>query len=427
MNEEVTLALEDGLANARINVEEKEYCKLSVSYIAEPDKVRQKRAEVIERVFKDSKKLVVPGFKRGRAPLNIVKIKFKKYIEDQTRREMESVAYDDVIFETKIKPIFYPQISDVSLHSNQFECKMVFLRKPTFELKQYKALELPKPHIGSTVAELTEKMLQDVRMGNGTTLPYKEHEFIQMGDKVTIDVKCMVGDEVIDRFTKPGHFYEVGSKFYPDFDENIQGMSIGEERSFDVLWDDTSKQRAKFTVKLHMGVKLEPAPLDDSLAVLVGCKDFAELRQRAEGAATQRLKKVEDNMLSQQIVNRLLDAHEIELPSWLVTMEAQSLAIQSGLKWADLDDPTRTNITELAKKQVKVSLIMDSIREIEPETQYSEKELISLLGMKAQEAGQDPNKFLVESQKSGKLFGMIASMQHQATLDWLVGQAKIVE
>lgn len=409
-----------------IEVEELEYCKVSVSYNAEPEKVRLKRSEALDAIFKESKKIAIPGWSKGKATRDIVRIKYKDRIEQNTRKEMESLAYEDILFETKIKPIFYPQKVSDHLTENSYECKMIFQKKPDFELKQYKGLEVPKPHVGTTAAELSEKIIQDIRLRFGETLPYAENDFIQTGDKVSIAITCTVNDKQIDEYTKEGHFYEVGSNFYPEFDDGILGMSLEETRSFQVKWGD-SEDKATFTVKLNMGVKLVPAALDDALAQKIGSKDMEEVRQKAQGAATNQISRTENSMIGQQIVSRLLSEHDFQLPSWLVSMEAQSLAAQNQVDWKTIDDDTKSKINELAHKQVKLSLIMDSIREVEPETQFSETEMLNMLRTRVAESGQDPNKFLVEAQRTGRLFGIIASHQHEMILDWLVKQTTIKE
>ena len=80
-----------------------------------------------------------------------------------------------------------------------------------------------------------------------------------------------------------------------------------------------------------------------------------------------------------------------------------------------------------AKERLRLTLIMDSIREVEPDTQFTNNEILDVVRARAAQQGQDPNAFIVEMQRTGKLFGVVAALQQEATLDWLVKNSKIIE
>ena len=73
-------------------------------------------------------------------------------------------------------------------------------------------------------------------------------------------------------------------------------MKAGEEREFDIIFDDNEDyqeqvrgKRIKFNVKVHMGTKKVPLPLDDELAKKVGLETYEQLRNEAEGTASARI------------------------------------------------------------------------------------------------------------------------------------------
>lgn len=417
----------------QIEIEEKEFCKVQVTYVAEPDKVIAKREEVIDTLFKEVSKVAIPGFRKGRAHLDAVKMRYRKQIEESTRREMESLAESEILFETKMKTMFYPQVLNSQLTDSRFECQMLFMKKPPFELKKYKGLEIPKPHSPNTQFELAQQMLQELRVQYGDVIPYGENDFVQMGDRITMDVACNVFDtegllrQNVKELTKEGVFYTVGNAFYKEFDDNIQGMSLGEHRKFDVLWDTQTSEKATFEVKVHMGVKTVPAPLDDSFAQKLGLESFDKLQSEATGAASKKIKDFELKSINDQITAQLMASHEFEIPGWLVAMDAQQLAMQHGLEWDKVDDESKTLLLAKAKDRVKLTLIMDAIREVEPDTQYSNNEIMDVIKSRLVLQGQDPNKLLVEMKRSGKLFGVLAALQQEATYDWLVKNSTIIE
>ena len=94
-----------------VQVNEVDYCKLEVQYSADPDVVESKRDEVMQSL----KKIKIPGFRKGKAPESAIKMKMSKEIATTVIEHMKAQAYDDVVFETEIKPIAYPQFEDVNI------------------------------------------------------------------------------------------------------------------------------------------------------------------------------------------------------------------------------------------------------------------------------------------------------------------------
>lgn len=411
-----------------IQVAENEFCKLEVHYIADPEKVKAKRREAVKQL----KKANIPGFRPGKASDQAILNSMKKQIDDWMKRELVSEAYDDILFETKAKPIGYPQVNKAELHDSEFWCSLTILKKPEFELQKYTGFEIPKPHQTFTQMEIVEQMLQELRLQHGDVAPYGEKDFVQVGDKITLDFTCTVDGQIFDGATRTGILYRVGDNAFPEFDDNICGMSAGEERDFDVLFGDAvpeelKSKKASFHVKVHMGMKTIPCALDDTLAQKVNIESYQKLRELVEGTATNRLQATVHHNVSQQVIKNLLAEHNFNCPEWLVNIEAQQLAAQTGMTWKDLTQEQRQIFTTQASDNVKLSLILDTIREKNPEAVFTDAELVNVLKQRLVSRGQDPEKTLVEAQKNGSIMGMLASLRNEATLQWLVEQSKIVE
>lgn len=412
----------------QVQVQSQDDCRVHVSYVADPQKVVDKRNEVAQRLFKEVKNRPIPGFRPGKATLNVVKAHYKRNIEEMTKSELLQEAYDDVLFQTKMKPLFQPQVKNAWLNDSVFECNFLVLTKPEFELKQYKGFELPKPHMDRTVDEIVQSHLEQLRQEQGEMSPYGDGDFVQVGDNVTMDVKCEVDGNLHEQLSQEGMLYRVGGGYFQEFDDNVLGMNPGEERTFEVVTGAEGDQhRFKFTVNLHMGTKTVPCPLDDTLAQKLGLETFEELHQKLTGHISHQVNDEQNKRIHQQLVNRLLEANSFEAPSWLVSLETQEIARKSGVSLEALDDQTRVLVANLATKQVKLALILDAIREVEPESFFTDKEILEKIKENLTQSGNDAEKVLVEAQKNGTLKGMIASLQQEATMQWLLTQSTVVE
>jgi trigger factor len=390
---------------------------MQIHYQAEPAKVKEKRQEAIVQF----RKIQIPGFRKGKAPDQAIEIKLKKQIDDYVKHEMTVEAYNDIIYESKIKPIGHPQITKMDLHDSNFSCDLMVLKKPDVELKQYRDFSIPKPHQQYSVAEMVEKMLQELRVKFADVSPYGENDFVTIGDKVTLDCICLTDSSL----SKEGILYVVGDKLFPEFDDNILGMSAGEERTFSVKNVDGAVIDCK--VLIHMGMRNTPAALDDSLAQRAGFESYAKMREAANGIATGRAQEQENQAISQQVVKRLLAEHEFEIPSWLIAVEAKQLAMQSGADFSKLPDENKNYFIAAAKSNVKLTLILDEIKDKEPETVFTDMELMDIIKHRVAAMGQDPEKFIVESRKDGRLISLLAALRSEAVLEWIVKNSKVVE
>ncbi len=405
----------------KIETKELEYCKIKVTYEADPDIVKEKEREAISEL----RKLAIPGFRPGKAPDYAIKARAKKQIQNWVAKEMSAHAYDDVLFETKMKPIGYPQFSNVKIEDKAFSCEMTIMKKPEFELGEYKGMEIPKPHMDRDVEAHVEATLQDLRMKFGDLRPYTEDDFVEIGDQITMDFSGTINSEPFDGSTAEGMLYLVGNKMWPGFDDNLLGMKPEETREFDLEMPDGKS--AHFKVLVHMGTKTIPCPMDDDLAKKVGLETFAEVRDKIRIIANDRVKNNENYLVRQQVANRLVEIHDFEVPAWLSLVEAQTLAAQEGLDWKLFSDENREAFVKKASRNVRLSLILDSIRDKEPESALTENEAVQALKAQIAARGVDAEKFVVENQKTGRLFGIVAAMKDEFTLQWVVDQAKVTE
>src|SRR5260221_161016 len=97
------------------------------------------------------------------------------------------------------------------LADGKFTCEFELHTKPDFELAQYKQLEIPKPDLPYTETEITEKMLQELRVKCGETVPYSTDDFVQSGDNIIIDYEATLDGAKIDTLCAKGEMMTVGS------------------------------------------------------------------------------------------------------------------------------------------------------------------------------------------------------------------------
>ena len=416
----------------QIEVKELEPCYVHVHYHAEPTEIASKRKEIL----KYFKKAPVPGFRPGKASVDAIKIHYKNQINESLKRALAEEAFHNTLFEKNIKPHGVPKFNSLFLGDGKFSCEFEMRTKPVFELAPYKNLEIPKPHEPASVIEIAEKVMQELRIKTGEVVPYKENDVVQFGDKIVANYEISIDGVVDPSLSAEGEIFNVGSTELPDFDTNIIGMALSESREFNIIVPENGLpslvgKTAKIKVTLISGSKIIPSPLDDSLAIKCGKKDFTELKSAVQLSAQARHSMEITKQLNAAVSARLVDDNKFEIPYWMTLSEAQMLTHNAKINWNDLSDVDKDKMIKIAEQNVKLSLILDKIRESEPEAQLTEQEIFNIIQDNIknnnQNNSQSIQEILMEMSKSGYLQVLVVRIKDEHTLDFVVKNSQIKE
>lgn len=431
-----------------ISIEEVEYCKINIKYEASLEAIQNKKQEIVNK-FKEQK---VPGYRPGHATNDAVKQHYRKEINDYLKKELAEEAVHNVIVEKNIKPFGRPIFSSMNLDngnllsfngepaSPQFRCEFSLMVQPEFNLGSYKDFELPKPQSDSSEV-FSQKMLQELRVRHGQTIQYNPDDFVQMGDNVILDLKTFSNDQLINDMSGDGEILNVGRINIPGFSESILGMKPEETREFVLNMPDSYKEEfagkpLRFEVKIIMGSKIEPAALDDDLAKKIGIETFDKLMDNITATATTRIKELNSSHNMDQISRRLIDNHDFKIPIWIATAEAQINARNAGKVWESvsykekteyLSDKEKEEYIDLAGKSIKLSLILQKIRENEPDAQLTDEEVFESAKQNIAKHSKEPEKVMTEIFKNGHLPLLFNRIRDEYALSFIEKTCKFVE
>lgn len=414
----------------QIQVNELEHCKLKVIYQANPEQISNKREEVV----KAFKRAPVPGFRPGKATPSAIKIHYRDQIEESLKRALAEEAFHNTIFEKNIKPHGPPRFNSLFMADGKFTCEFDLLTKPNFELSNFKNFEVPKPHESEQPSEITEKMMQELRLRFGEITPYTDEDFIQNGDSVILDYEGFVDGQKVDNLSAEAEMHSVGQGKIKDFDDAILGMKAGETREFDIHVAETglpsvANKTVHFKVTLNIGSKTVPHPLDDALAAKMGKATLEELRNAVLSSAQLQLSNAFKTKINDVVCQKLIRENSFQVPHWMSLSEAQYLAYNSKLDWTTLPDVDKEKYIELAERNVKLSLILDKIRESEPEAQLSDQEVFDMIkqNIANTKVNQPVDEIIKEMSRTGYLQILFARIRDEYTIDFVVKNTRIIE
>jgi len=393
---------------------------------------------------KNAKKFNVPGFRKGKAPRNIVERLYGEEIfhEDAFNFICPEV-YDKAVKENGIKPVSDPEIDIKQIGKNKpliFTAKVAV--KPDVELGEYKGIEVNKIDINISEEDV-ENEIKKVREKNGRIVSVEDRG-LQNGDIAIIDYEGFIDGKPFNGGQASGYSLEIGSgKFIPGFEERLIGIKPGDETEFDITFpDDYAKSElagklAHFKVKLNeIKVKELPA-LDDEFAKDVSEYDTLDeykesVRQKLlETAEANAKREIEDN-----VINKVVENASVDIPQVMIESRIDSLvrSFENGISRNGIDmelylgimktdmNAFREKFRETAEKDVKTQLVLEKVSQVE-EIEISEEELDEEIGKAAKIYGKDKEDFK-KHLKEDDIEYIKRSLVAEKTVDFLVKNSK---
>ena len=336
----------------------------------------------------NSRKINIPGFRKGKAPKSIVE---KYYGKEAFFEDALNILYPDAV-EEAIKESgleFVDDKIDFDLTSMDLEkgveFKVVITVKPEVKIEGYKGLKAEKV-IAKVTDEEVDAEINAMAERNSRMVAVSDRP-VENGDITVIDFEGFVDGVAFDGGKAEGYSLTIGSnQFIPGFEEQLIGHKEGEEFDITVTFpedyqaENLKGKEAVFKIKLHeIKVKELPA-IDDEFAKDVSEFDtLDELKADIKTKALERKKKMADNDVENSLVDQLIDLVEAEIPNAMiekrVDQNIQEFAYRLQMQGLDMDtyikymggnkDKFRNGFKDQSERQVKVRLALEEIAKLE--------------------------------------------------------------
>ena len=413
-----------------IQIEDLHLCVLKVNYEANLDEILAKKTEVI-KLFN---KAPVPGFRKGKASKEAIEVHYKNQINESLKRALAEEAYYNTLFEKNIKPFGTPQENSAILSNNRLSYTFTLYKKPDFTLGQYKDLEVVKePDDEREATNLFEKMIFELRQMTGEKKSFDENDFVQENDNVVLNFKGYMNSILQKNLSAEGQVLKMGSNFIPDFEQNIYGMKVGEKRTFSIIGSEKalptySGQKIDFDVELVSGQKTKPAELNDDMAKRINKENLDTLMREIKASANNQVNNARRSNTINNLTAKLLENTVIDVPQFLTLQEARYLSVSAGVEWDNLSDIDKNYYLTRAEQNVKLSLILEAIRENEADANFSDEEAFEVIKSNLKNmTDEQKNAELFKLAQNNQLNMMVNSIKDQFTLDYIYKNSKTVE
>lgn len=288
-------------------------------------------AAVQKSYKKNIGKVAVPGFRKGKAPRQMVE---KLYGKDVFYPDAIEFCYPEAleaaIKEAGLKVVAVESVEEVST-DNGFEFKAVVIVEPEVTIEGYKGIE-----VKAKAVRVTEKMINEeidkIRDRNSRMVTVEDRPAAD-GDTVVIDFEGFLGDVAFEGGKAENYNLALGSgSFIPGFEDQIIGHNAGEEFTITVTFpedyqaEELKGQDAQFKIKLHEIKTKELPELDDEFVKDVSDKETVEdYKKEIKETISKRLKEERENDISNQITDKLIELVQGEIPEVMFENEVNSM------------------------------------------------------------------------------------------------------
>ena len=388
----------------KISVRNLEPTKVKLTVTVEPEELNPYLDAARKEI---AKQVNVPGFRKGHVPGKIIdqRIGFAA-VAGEAVNDAVPELYSKALEEKKIRPMAQPEfdVQDVPQSAND-ETKLKFTatveRRPDIELPEIDGLEIAisKPEVKD---EDVDKRLEALRQRFGTLVGVDRPA--AKGDFANIDLTAEIDGETVD--SQEGVSYELGSNTMLDgLDEALDGLSAGEETTFEGTLEAGEHEGQKATVKVKVNsVKAEELPeLNDEFASEASEFDtLDELKADIHKAAAQDAEGRQATEARDAFIAKLQEGLEIPVPKGV-----KANMVEEQLKGMTPDPEKATKeqkaqAEETVEKDLRDQMVLDALAE-KLDVQVSQSDVFNFLASIAQQYGMDPNNFIQAIIKNGQL------------------------
>ena len=392
----------------------------------------------------------VPGFRPGHAPRAVVRTRFKDQIRTEVLRELLPNAVQQAVEEHKLEPLGEPELNlENSEGLNQLGQQPIAFNVgidvlPEIKLSEYKGLEAAR-RTRPVKDEDVERVIEQLRENSASLQPVEDRG-AQIGDTVTANFH---GKFVNDPEAEPTNVEDVdvvlgGEGVVQEITDNLTGVKADDEKTFSVDYpqDFSAKGLAgkniEYAVKVS-AVRIKELPeLDDEWAQSLGdeIESLDQLREKVRSDLEAQTKNEAEGKVRSDLLRKLVDAHEFELPERLVTQQTEHRfeSVMRDMIGHGIDprnpefdwEKARDSLKDQASFDLRSSLLLEHIAD-EENLDVTDQEIDDEINAIADASRQTPEQVRAVLTKQGGERSIAPRLRNRKALDFLVANGRVID
>ena len=341
----------------------------------------------IEKVYnKQKKNIMLPGFRKGKAPRKMIEAMYGAHVfYEDGLEEIFPEVYQFAVIEQDVKAIGRPSLTDMDINEeNIVTLTLTTEVYPEVTLGQYKGLEIEQAPVEVSDAQVEAELN---RMAQNVASTETVEKAAEMGDTANIDFEGFDNGVPFDGGKGDNFDLKLGSgSFVPGFEEQVVGMTAGEEKDIDVTFPadyhaaDLAGKPVVFHVKLNKVTVTTTPAIDDEFAKDVSeFETLDELKADIRAKALESAEKNAQSAFENACVEKAAENTTVDMPAALIEseldnqmdrfgyqlqMSGYSMEAYAKMMGGDVNT-MRSAFRPAAEKQAKINVTLEKIIEVE--------------------------------------------------------------
>jgi trigger factor len=431
----------------KVTTEQKETCIVDLHIELPPERFQSEWTSVGNEY---RRQVALPGFRKGKAPLNAIERKYGQEIEQEVTRKLLNTAVQEAIAEQKLAPVQSPNVRDIKLEGDRsLKFTATIVTRPSVTLPEYKGLDVKVEKKEVAEADV-DQFLEGLR-GDLADFSTVEGKALAMGDFAILDYEGSIdGKNLAETYPDLQPTYAGRKNFWIKLEEErpipglaagLVGLKAGERREIPVAFptefgeEKLRGYKVVYKATVHEVKERVLPALDDAFADKLSPgstleKIRTQVRERLQANAEQNFA----SSVRGEVVKQLLAKVAVDAPSTMVQQESASILkeiIRENQQRGVSEDEIRGHQEELlgaaqqsAGDKVKLNFILGEIVSKEG-IRVSREELAWRITSMAEHYRMTPQKLIKELQKHGALPGIEEEIALGKALDTVVSHARV--
>ena len=406
----------------------------------------EKVSSTFSKVYKGLQKNAnIKGFRKGKAPLDMIKKMFSDRVKQDVLEDLVSEAYSNALSEHTLRPVSEPKVNFELLNENkEFKFTAEFEIRPEVQLKKITKLKVEKEKLEIS-DEQVDTVINQIRESKPTYTPVFEDRPAKKGDVVEIDFSGFIDNQPLQGGSGTGHKLELGANaFIPGFEDGLIGATIGAQKTLNLQFPadyghkEIAGKPVRFSVTVKAILKKElPALTDDFVKELGGYKTVDELKELIKkDLLEQESSRIKDD-LRNKVLRALVEANPVDVPESLQQQQKDFLIDdvkkrmqQQGMDEAGFKEYTQKwdkDFTETASFMIQSSFLIETIAD-QQKLSATAEEFEERLKKYSQQANIDL-KSIYEFYKTNpdRRHQVKYQITEEKVVDYLIKNAELIE
>lgn len=426
-----------------VSIEDVGPCKKHIRIVVKRSAIDDVYADLLDEYVG---KAEVPGFRVGHVPASLVSKRFKSELAEQAKQRVLMASLEQLGENSELDPINQPNLDLDSIEipeEGDFEYEFDIEVRPSFELPDYKGLEITRPNREVTDEEV-DAYLSMFLDQYGKLTPIETPA--EAGDFVAVNIKTTHNGELLSTLRDVSIRIRPTLRFqdaeFEGFAEFMQGVQVGDVRETTLTISDEAdsipmRQESVQVAFEVLDVKRTEVPeLNEDFFDRIGVTSEEELRDQIFKTLERQVRYEQRQATRELILEKITESADWDLPEDLVKKQVENALRreilemqQAGFTSKEIlarENVLRQQSLSMTRQNLKEHFVLDRIAELEG-IEVNDYDLDVEIYSMAMQRGENPRRLRARMVKNGSIENLEAQIRERKAVDVIIDNAKFVD